>query len=82
MQNIKERKPTLREEFYGHSHSCDACTLKIFAKLKQKSADDIIVVAGGVTPDEDVIALNEVGVSKAMLQDTLSENLVKERGPR
>jgi len=62
---------------------------KIFAKLKLEGADDIIVVAGGVMPEEDVAALKEMGVSEVMLQDTPPEKivarlreLVAERGAR
>jgi methylmalonyl-CoA mutase C-terminal domain/subunit len=62
---------------------------KIFDKLKQEGAGDIIVVAGGVMPDEDVIALKAMGVKEIMLQDTPPQaivdtlrKLVAERGPR
>jgi len=62
---------------------------KIFAKLKQEGADDIIVVAGGVMPDEDVVALKKMGVKEVMLQDTPPQvivetlrRLVVERGAR
>ena len=43
---------------------------KILARLKEEGADDIIVVAGGVMPDEDVAALKQMGVREVMLQDT------------
>jgi methylmalonyl-CoA mutase cobalamin-binding domain/chain len=49
---------------------------KIFARLKQQGADDMIVVAGGVMPDEDVIALKKMGVSEVLLQDTPPEKIV------
>ena len=62
---------------------------KIFAKLKNEGADDMIVVAGGVMPAEDVAALKEIGVKEVMLQDTPPQaivetlrRLVAERGPR
>ena len=62
---------------------------KIFDKLKQEGAADIIVVAGGVMPDEDVTALKAMGVREIMLQDTPPQaivdtlrRLVAERGPR
>jgi len=62
---------------------------KIFKLLNENAADDIIVVAGGVMPDEDVVALKNMGVREVLLQDTppraivetLSQ-LVAERGPR
>jgi methylmalonyl-CoA mutase C-terminal domain/subunit len=62
---------------------------KILAKLKSEGAEDIIVVAGGVMPAEDVAALKEMGVKDVMLQDTPPQQIVEtlsrlvaERGPR
>ncbi len=49
---------------------------KILARLKQQGADDMIVVAGGVMPDEDVAALKKMGVSEVLLQDTPPEHIV------
>ncbi|MGO9787300.1 MAG: cobalamin B12-binding domain-containing protein [Stellaceae bacterium] len=49
---------------------------KILARLKQEGADDMIVVAGGVMPDEDVVALKKMGVSEVLLQDTPPEQIV------
>jgi methylmalonyl-CoA mutase cobalamin-binding domain/chain len=62
---------------------------KIFDRLKKEGADDMIIVAGGVMPDEDVAALKKMGVREVMLQDTPPQaiidklrQLVSERGPR
>jgi methylmalonyl-CoA mutase cobalamin-binding domain/chain len=62
---------------------------KILARLKEEGADDIIVVAGGVMPDEDAAALKQIGVREVMLQDTAPDaivrrlrELVEERGAR
>jgi 2-hydroxyisobutanoyl-CoA mutase small subunit len=62
---------------------------KIFSLLKEKGADDMIVVAGGVMPDEDVAELKKMGVAEIMLQDTPPQaivdrlrSLVEERGAR
>ena len=49
---------------------------KILARLKQEGADDMIVVAGGVMPDEDAVALKKMGVSEVLLQDTPPEQIV------
>jgi 2-hydroxyisobutanoyl-CoA mutase small subunit len=49
---------------------------KIFARLRAEGAEDIIVVAGGVMPDADVVALKEMGVSAVLLQDTPPETIV------
>ena len=62
---------------------------KIFDKLKTEGADDMIVVAGGVMPEEAVVALKKMGVKEVLLQDTPPQaivdtlkKLVAERGPR
>ena len=62
---------------------------KIFEMLRKQGADDMIVVAGGVMPDEDVVALKKMGVKQVLLQDTPLDKvigtlrqLVAERGPR
>lgn len=62
---------------------------KIFKLLEEKGANDLIVVAGGVMPDEDVIAIKEMGVREVLLQDTppqaivdMLTRLVAERGER
>ena len=49
---------------------------KILARLKEEGADDIIVVAGGVMPDEDAAALKQMGVSEVLLQDTPLDKIV------
>src|SRR5689334_16114184 len=62
---------------------------RLIEELKIKGADDIIVVAGGVIPDEDVKALLEIGVAKILPQDTPVDvipsemrKLVNSRTPR
>ncbi len=57
--------------------------------LKNEGAQDIILVGGGVMPEEDVVALKEMGVAEILLQDTPPDvivntlrRLVSERGPR
>ncbi|WP_342111928.1 cobalamin B12-binding domain-containing protein [Methylobacterium sp. SI9] len=62
---------------------------KIFRLLSEQQADDLIVIAGGVMPDEDVVAIKEMGVREVLLQDTPPEvivntlrRLVAERGER
>ena len=57
--------------------------------LRKTDADDIILMAGGVMPDEDVAALKQMGVGEVLLQDAPPETivgtvrrLVAERGPR
>jgi methylmalonyl-CoA mutase C-terminal domain/subunit len=62
---------------------------RIMDALKQRGADDILVVGGGVIPDDDLAKLREIGVREIMLQDTPPEaivamirRIVAERGPR
>jgi methylmalonyl-CoA mutase C-terminal domain/subunit len=62
---------------------------KLFRLLEERGANDIIVVAGGVMPAEDVAAIKQMGVREVLLQDTPPQaivdtltRLVAERGPR
>ncbi len=43
---------------------------KVIAGLKARGVDDMILVGGGVMPDEDVTALKIMGVHEVLLQDT------------
>lgn len=49
---------------------------RIVDRLRAAHADDILVVAGGVIPDEDVPALRALGVAEVVLQDTPPELIV------
>ena len=62
---------------------------KLFGLLAERGADDLIVVAGGVMPDEDAQAIRAMGVREVLLQDTPPQaivdsirRLVQERGAR
>jgi methylmalonyl-CoA mutase cobalamin-binding domain/chain len=62
---------------------------KVMGLLEEQEATDIIVVAGGVMPDEDVEALKKLGIKEILLQDTPPDTIVEsmrrlvaERGPR
>jgi 2-hydroxyisobutanoyl-CoA mutase small subunit len=62
---------------------------KLFRLLEERGANDIIVVAGGVMPADDVAAIKQMGVREVLLQDTPPQaiidtlnRLVAERGPR
>jgi len=57
--------------------------------LRERDAEDILVVGGGVIPDEDLPKLREIGVRELLLQDTPPAQIVEtirrvvaERGPR
>ena len=62
---------------------------RILDALKARNAVDILVVGGGVIPDDDVEKLRALGVKALMLQDTppdaivqMVKRVVAERGPR
>jgi len=62
---------------------------RVMQALEDSDAEDIIVAAGGVIPDDDIGRLSDMGVRKVMLQDTPPDEivnafreLVAERGPR
>ena len=49
---------------------------RIVEGLRAAEAGDVLVVAGGVIPDEDVPALRALGVSDVILQDTPPDEIV------
>jgi methylmalonyl-CoA mutase C-terminal domain/subunit len=62
---------------------------RIVKLLQERGAEDILVVGGGVIPDEDLPKLREIGVKELLLQDTPPaeivasiKRVVAERGPR
>lgn len=62
---------------------------KVIRVLDEQDAKGIILMGGGVIPDDDVAQLKEMGVSEILLQDTPPEaiisrvrELVADRGPR
>jgi len=62
---------------------------RVLELLRQHDASDIMLVGGGVMPDDDMVRLKAMGVKEVLLQDTppqtiveTIERLVDERGPR
>ena len=62
---------------------------RLVTLLKERDAEDILVVGGGVRPDDDVTKLKALGVRDILLQDTpparivdMIRRVVSERGPR
>ena len=62
---------------------------RIIKRLREKGVDDMILLGGGVIPDDDVVALKKMGVADILLQDTPPDaivntvrTLVRERGAR
>lgn len=50
---------------------------EIVRLLKEKAAGDIVVIGGGIIPDEDVHRLEEIGVKKVFLPGASLEEIVK-----
>jgi methylmalonyl-CoA mutase C-terminal domain/subunit len=46
---------------------------RVLQLLRDAGAGDVVVVAGGVMPDEDVPALKALGVGEVLLQETPPE---------
>jgi len=62
---------------------------RLVSLLNERDADDILVVGGGVIPDDDLPKLKALGVKDILLQDTppaaivdMIRRVVAERGPR
>jgi methylmalonyl-CoA mutase cobalamin-binding domain/chain len=62
---------------------------RLLELLSARDATDIMVVGGGVIPDEEVMQLKALGVKEIMLQDAppdtivaMIRRIVAERGPR
>jgi methylmalonyl-CoA mutase cobalamin-binding domain/chain len=62
---------------------------RILNSLRERGANDILVVGGGVIPDDDIATLKSAGVKELLMQDTPPEaivamvrRIVAERGPR
>jgi methylmalonyl-CoA mutase C-terminal domain/subunit len=62
---------------------------RIIERLEERGVEDVILVGGGVMPDEDVAELKRMGVAEILLQDTPPDvivetlrRLVRERGAR
>jgi len=48
---------------------------RVLDALRAAGAGDVLVVAGGVMPDEDVPALKAMGVAEVLLQETPPETI-------
>ena len=45
--------------------------------LREQGAEDVLVIAGGVIPQEDIPYLKEVGIAEIFTQGTLTQDIVK-----
>jgi len=50
---------------------------KITKLMKQKGLDDILVLGGGVIPDEDIPALKKIGIAEVFGPDTPTNTIIK-----
>jgi len=49
---------------------------RVLELMRGARAEDILLVAGGVIPDEDVPVLRDMGVAEVILQDTSPDTIV------
>ena len=49
---------------------------KIMELLKEKGAEDIAVIAGGIIPDKDIPLLEKIGISKTFLPGSSTKEIV------
>ena len=50
---------------------------KVMELLKEKGVDDMLVIGGGIIPDEDIPALKEAGIAEILGPGTTTETIVK-----
>lgn len=50
---------------------------KILKLLKEKKMDDVLLTGGGIIPQEDMTALNEMGVGKLFPPETSTQEIAK-----
>ena len=50
---------------------------KVMELLKEKGVDDMLVIGGGIIPDEDIPSLKEVGIAEIFGPGTSTETIVK-----
>ncbi len=49
---------------------------KIMSLLKEKGAEDIVVIAGGIIPDKDIPFLKKIGIGRIFLPGSSTEEIV------
>jgi methylmalonyl-CoA mutase C-terminal domain/subunit len=50
---------------------------EILQLLKEKGGEDILVLAGGIIPDKDIVALKALGIREIFLPGTATQTLVE-----
>ena len=52
-------------------------TPKVVEEMKKSDLDDVLLVAGGTFPVEDIPVMEEMGIDKVFRSGTLTENIVQ-----
>ena len=50
---------------------------KVMQLLKESGVEDILVLGGGIIPDEDIPKLNEIGIAEIFGPGTNTQDVVK-----
>jgi methylmalonyl-CoA mutase C-terminal domain/subunit len=50
---------------------------KVMELLKEKGVDDMLVIGGGIIPDEDIPALKEAGIAEIFGPGTSTKTIIK-----
>ncbi|MDD5541842.1 MAG: cobalamin B12-binding domain-containing protein [Acidobacteriia bacterium] len=50
---------------------------RVMDLLKEKQLNDVLVIVGGIIPDQDVVALKQIGVAEVFLPGTSTEDTVR-----
>lgn len=50
---------------------------KIMNLLKEKEAEEIVVIAGGIIPDKDIPRLKKIGIKEIFLPGSSTQDIVK-----
>ena len=56
----------------AHNHVCP----RVMALLKEKGAEDVLVVVGGIIPDADIPRLREIGIEGVFQPGTSMQSIV------
>lgn len=48
---------------------------KVISLMKEKGMDDVLLTGGGIIPDEDMEALNKIGVGKLFVPGTTTSDI-------
>ncbi|MCR4430596.1 MAG: cobalamin B12-binding domain-containing protein [Tepidanaerobacteraceae bacterium] len=49
---------------------------KVIQLLKEKNAEDILVISGGVIPEEDILGLKEAGIAEVFTPGTPTSEII------